>query len=60
MQDLLPIAHLGADHWGLYVLYLAPPAIVVGAIVASTFRQRRADASREPDNDFSAPGPDPS
>lgn len=44
---LIPLAHLGSDHWYLFLLYLAPVVIVVASIVISTVRQRRELAAEE-------------
>lgn len=46
-QVLVPLAHLGFDHWYGILIYLAPVAIVVASILGSTLRQRReAEASQ--------------
>ncbi|MBA2241096.1 MAG: hypothetical protein H0W09_07640 [Solirubrobacterales bacterium] len=47
MSGLLPLAHLGSDHWYAFALYLAPVAIVVIAILSSAIRQRREAAEAE-------------
>lgn len=47
MQHLMPLAHLGSDHWYVFLLYLAPVAIVVASIVLSTVRQRRELAAED-------------
>ncbi len=46
-----PLAHAG--HW---VLYLAPVAVVLAAVVAGAIRERRRQRSLD-DDDVGAPGP---
>ncbi|HVQ57881.1 MAG TPA: hypothetical protein VMS60_03130 [Solirubrobacterales bacterium] len=43
---MLPLAHAG--HYALWILYVLPVLIVVGAIVRSALAQRRDHESEEP------------
>jgi hypothetical protein len=43
---MLVLAHLG--HWSHWILYAIPVVIVLGSIVASLLRDRRARGGHEP------------
>ena len=43
---MLPIAHAG--HWLVYVIYAVPVIIVLGSILLSVVRDRRAPRADDP------------
>jgi hypothetical protein len=46
LRRVLPIAHAG--HWLVYVIYAVPVLIVLGSILLSVVRDRRAPRADDP------------
>ncbi len=46
LRHVLPIAHAG--HWLVYVIYAVPVIIVLGSILLSVVRDRRAPRADDP------------
>ena len=43
MSSVVPIAHAG--HWLVNLLYLVPLVVVIGMLMVSSLRDRRAEAA---------------
>lgn len=56
-RTLLPLAHGGEDHWYDTIMFTTPMLVIVGFLLVTVYRDRRADAKERAANPDSADQP---